>query len=148
MKWLGRTRPRGAAMETGATGAERSLVWLRLAIALAALLPGAFFAGAVRLAYVDAVDAAHNRLDELTRAAEEHAARAFERNEVVMQQMLRLLGEDDDETLRRREAQLVEQFGRAFYEASYGSHLWGIYQMLGKLRPTVYVWEKRGQPGA
>jgi signal transduction histidine kinase/ActR/RegA family two-component response regulator len=108
MKWLGRTRAGAAAIEPGAPGAERSLVWLRLAIALAALLPTAFFAAALRIAYVEAVDAARSRLDELARAAEEHAARAFERNEVVLQQMLRLLGEDDDEALRRREAQLHE----------------------------------------
>jgi two-component system NtrC family sensor kinase len=108
MKWLGRTSLRAAAVELGAPSTERSLVWLRLAIALAALLPAAFFAAAVRLAYVDAVDAAHNRLDELARVAEEHAVRAFERDELVLQQMLRLLGEDDDEALRRREAQLHE----------------------------------------
>jgi two-component system, NtrC family, sensor kinase len=108
MKWLGSTRSRVAALAPGAPSAERSLVWLRLAIALAALLPAAFFAAAVRLAYVDALGAAHSRLDELARAAEEHALRAFERNEVVAQQMLRLLGEDDDEALRRREGPLHE----------------------------------------
>lgn len=44
--------------------------------------------------------------------------------------------------LRRREAVLVERFGRPRYEAAYGGALWGIYQLLGKLRPTVYVLRK------
>jgi two-component system NtrC family sensor kinase len=108
MKWLRRTRSGVAGPEPGASGAERSLVWLRLAIVLAALLPAAFFGGALQLGYLDAVEAAQSRLEELARAAEDHAARVVERNEVVMQQMLRLLGDDDDAALRRREAQLHE----------------------------------------
>jgi SAM-dependent methyltransferase len=44
--------------------------------------------------------------------------------------------------MRRNEAELVRRFGREFYEASYGGDLWGIYQMLGKLCPTVYVLRK------
>jgi ubiquinone/menaquinone biosynthesis C-methylase UbiE len=46
--------------------------------------------------------------------------------------------------LRRQEQALVARFGRARYEATYGGCLWGIYQMLGKLCPTVYIVEKRG----
>ncbi len=45
--------------------------------------------------------------------------------------------------MRRREAELVRQFGRTFYEVSYADNLWGIYQMLGKLCPTVYVLKKQ-----
>jgi SAM-dependent methyltransferase len=45
--------------------------------------------------------------------------------------------------MRRREHALVERFGRARYEAGYADCLWGVYQMLGKLQPTVYVLEKR-----
>lgn len=44
--------------------------------------------------------------------------------------------------LRRSEGALVEQHGRDQYEANYASTLWGIYQMLGKLQPTVYLLEK------
>jgi signal transduction histidine kinase/ActR/RegA family two-component response regulator len=105
MKWLGRTRAdAGHAVPAG----ERSLMWLRLAVVLAALLPLAFFAGAARLGYLDAVKATSTRLDELARAAEDHAARILERNDLVMQQMLQLLKDDDDEALRKREAQLHE----------------------------------------
>ena len=46
--------------------------------------------------------------------------------------------------LRRLRAELIERFGTARYEASYGGSLWGIYQMLGKLRPTVYLLRKGG----
>jgi SAM-dependent methyltransferase len=46
--------------------------------------------------------------------------------------------------LRRREAELVERFGRTQYEATYGGTLWGVYQFLGKLRPQVYVLRRTG----
>ncbi|MDZ4721349.1 MAG: class I SAM-dependent methyltransferase [Roseiflexaceae bacterium] len=44
--------------------------------------------------------------------------------------------------MRRREAELVARYGQAHYHAQYAGCLWGIYQMLGKLQPTVYVLEK------
>lgn len=44
--------------------------------------------------------------------------------------------------LRRRRAAFVEQHGEAAVEAAFGGLLWGIYQLLGKLCPTVYVWER------
>jgi signal transduction histidine kinase/ActR/RegA family two-component response regulator len=108
MKWLGRTRADAKRGEPAARSGERSLVWLRLAVVLAALVPLAFFAGAARLGYLDAVKATSMRLDELARAAEDHAARILERNDLVMQQMLQLLKDDDDQALRMREAQLHE----------------------------------------
>lgn len=45
--------------------------------------------------------------------------------------------------LRRRETELVAQYGRAAYEVTYADCLWGIYQLLGKLQPTVYLLEKK-----
>jgi SAM-dependent methyltransferase len=45
--------------------------------------------------------------------------------------------------LRRREEAFADAFGRAAVDAYRGGQLWGIYQLLGKLCPTVYVWEKR-----
>jgi len=44
--------------------------------------------------------------------------------------------------LRRREAELVDRFGRAAVDAAAGGLTWGVYQLLGKLCPTVYVWER------
>jgi ubiquinone/menaquinone biosynthesis C-methylase UbiE len=44
--------------------------------------------------------------------------------------------------LRRREQELVARFGRDKYEAVLGGAVWGVYQLLGKLCPTVYVLEK------
>jgi ubiquinone/menaquinone biosynthesis C-methylase UbiE len=45
--------------------------------------------------------------------------------------------------LRRREAEIVERYGRASYEAALGGSIWGVYQLLGKLCPTVYVLARR-----
>jgi SAM-dependent methyltransferase len=42
---------------------------------------------------------------------------------------------------RRREA-LVEQYGEAAVDAAWGGLVWGVYQVLGKLCPTVYVWTR------
>ena len=46
--------------------------------------------------------------------------------------------------LRRREPELVAAHGEAAVAAYRGGQLWGIYQLLGKLSPTIYVWERRG----
>ena len=43
---------------------------------------------------------------------------------------------------RNRDA-LVAEHGPAALAAAEGGLLWGIYQLLGKLCPTVFVWEKR-----
>lgn len=45
--------------------------------------------------------------------------------------------------LRRRERELVEAFGEAAVTAYRGGQLWGVYQLIGKLCPTIYVWERR-----
>ena len=44
--------------------------------------------------------------------------------------------------MRRSEPTLVAQYGHEQYEATYASCLWGIYQMLGKLQPTIYLLAK------
>jgi SAM-dependent methyltransferase len=46
--------------------------------------------------------------------------------------------------LQRQRPRLVAQFGVAALDAYVGGQLWGIYQLLGKLCPTVFVWERRG----
>lgn len=46
--------------------------------------------------------------------------------------------------LRRREEELVGRYGRASYEAALWGSIWGVYQLLGKLCPAVYVLEKPG----
>jgi SAM-dependent methyltransferase len=44
--------------------------------------------------------------------------------------------------LRRREASFVERYGAARV-ATYAAGLrWGVYQLLGKLCPTIYVWRR------
>lgn len=108
MKWIGTLPYRLARAEAAKQDPERSLVWLRLAIVLAAVLPMLFFAGVAWLGYEDSIKGAQRRLEDIARAAEEHAARVMERNDVVMQQMLQLLKDDDDAKIRAREAQLHE----------------------------------------
>lgn len=45
--------------------------------------------------------------------------------------------------LHRRKRELTERFGETALAAYSGGQLWGIYQLLGKLCPTVYVWRRR-----
>jgi SAM-dependent methyltransferase len=45
--------------------------------------------------------------------------------------------------LRRRDAELVGRYGEDAVDAAVGGLAWGVYQLLGKLCPTVYVWERR-----
>jgi SAM-dependent methyltransferase len=45
--------------------------------------------------------------------------------------------------LNRRERDLVKRHGNARVEAVRGDLLWGIYQLLGKLCPTMYVLRRR-----
>ena len=44
--------------------------------------------------------------------------------------------------MRRTQDQLIARYGKGRYEAVIASSLWGVYQMLGKLCPTVYRLEK------
>ncbi|MFY9578125.1 MAG: class I SAM-dependent methyltransferase, partial [Gaiellaceae bacterium] len=44
--------------------------------------------------------------------------------------------------LHRREAELVERHGAVRVTAFAAGKLWGVYQLLGKLCPTIYVWER------
>jgi ubiquinone/menaquinone biosynthesis C-methylase UbiE len=44
--------------------------------------------------------------------------------------------------LQRRKTDLVERYGERDVAAREAGKLWGIYQLLGKLCPTVYVWER------
>jgi hypothetical protein len=43
--------------------------------------------------------------------------------------------------LGRRRHELAARFGDAALDATLGGLLWGVYQLLGKLCPAVYVWE-------
>jgi SAM-dependent methyltransferase len=43
----------------------------------------------------------------------------------------------------RQRPELVERFGARAVDVARNGFLWGVYQMLGKLAPTVYVWERR-----
>ena len=40
--------------------------------------------------------------------------------------------------LHRRERDALQQYGCVRVEAARGGLLWGVYQLLGKLSPTIY----------
>ncbi|HKD94488.1 MAG TPA: class I SAM-dependent methyltransferase [Gaiellaceae bacterium] len=44
--------------------------------------------------------------------------------------------------LDRQRPELVEHYGAIAVDVARNGFLWGIYQLLGKLCPTVYVWSK------
>lgn len=44
--------------------------------------------------------------------------------------------------LQRRRTELVERYGPARVAAYAAGRRWGVYQLLGKLCPTVYVWRR------
>jgi ubiquinone/menaquinone biosynthesis C-methylase UbiE len=44
--------------------------------------------------------------------------------------------------LHRREMELIERYGQTHVAAYAAARAWGIYQLLGKLCPTVYVWRR------
>jgi SAM-dependent methyltransferase len=44
--------------------------------------------------------------------------------------------------LRRREAELRERYGDAHVHAYAAARMWGVYQLLGKLCPTIYLWRR------
>lgn len=44
--------------------------------------------------------------------------------------------------LQRRYDELEERYGTTALAALTGGATWGIYQLLGKLRPTVYLWRR------
>ena len=46
--------------------------------------------------------------------------------------------------LQRRERELADAHGERAVAAYRAGDLWGIYQLLGKLCPTIYVWQRRG----
>jgi len=44
--------------------------------------------------------------------------------------------------LQRHRHELVTQYGESAVDAEWGGLVWGVYQVLGKLCPTVYVWTR------
>ena len=44
--------------------------------------------------------------------------------------------------LERHRDELVAQYGKDAVDAEWGGLAWGLYQVLGKLCPTVYVWTR------
>jgi SAM-dependent methyltransferase len=102
--------------------------------AAAAVADGSFDAASVEAAAADA-GLAEVSVDEL---AGEWRERMIEDDTWDARETLLGLSR-----LRRRERELVDAYGKAAVAAYRGGQLWGIYQLIGKLCPTVYVWERR-----
>jgi SAM-dependent methyltransferase len=85
-----------------------------------------------------AADAAGFVLRSVERLASEWRERMLEDGEWDVRRDLLELAR-----LRRRDAELVARYGGAAVDAAAGGLTWGVYQLLGKLCPTVYVWERR-----
>jgi SAM-dependent methyltransferase len=44
--------------------------------------------------------------------------------------------------MRRTQEQLVARYGKGRFEAIYANSLWGVYQLIGKLKPCAYLLSK------
>lgn len=44
--------------------------------------------------------------------------------------------------LHRREAEMRERYGDAHVDAYAAARMWGVYQLLGKLCPSIFVWRR------
>jgi signal transduction histidine kinase/CheY-like chemotaxis protein len=90
---------------------ERSLVWLRIAVGLALVLPLAFYCIVARVGHEVAIESAQTRLEDVARVAEEHAAKVFETSDVVVEQLSAMLKDDEDLAIWERERALHEILG-------------------------------------
>lgn len=101
---------------------------------LAAIAPESFTAAGIEAAAADAGLVARR----VERIGSEWRERAIENGDVdTATDILRIA------RLDRRRPELVERFGARAVDVARNGLLWGVYQMLGKLEPTVYVWERR-----
>ena len=103
-------------------------------VAAAAVVPGSFTAAAVETAAADAA-LAQVAVD---RVGGEWRERMIEGGTWDVAETLLGLSR-----LRRSEQELNDAYGESALAAYRGGQLWGVYQLLGKLCPTIYVWERR-----
>jgi hypothetical protein len=91
-------------------------------------------------AYFEATARANGFAIELKDAidSEWRERRAEEGNQEAIEDLLAVA------RIRRNRGALVARFGEDAIEAALGGSLWGIYQFLGKLRPTVYLLRRQG----
>lgn len=103
-------------------------------VASAAIAPGSFTAAGVEAAAADA-GLVTRRVDPI---GSEWRERMLEDGDLDTATGLLSIARID-----RRRSELVERFGAEAVDIARNGFVWGVYQMLGKLCPTVYVWERR-----
>lgn len=100
---------------------------------LAAIAPDSFTAAGIEAAAADAGLVARR----VERIGSEWRERWIEDGDVdTAAGLLRIA------RLDRRRSELVDRFGTQAVDVARNGFRWGVYQMLGKLAPTVYVWER------
>lgn len=104
-------------------------------LAAGAVRPGSFTAAAIE----QAAGKAGLTLHSVERIGSEWRERMIEDGDWDPAADLLALARSD-----RRRPDLVERHGAVAVDVARNGFLWGVYQMLGKLCPTVYVWERRG----
>ena len=100
---------------------------------LAAIVPESFTAAGIETAASNAGLAARR----IERIGSEWRERMIEDGEVETAAGLLSIARLD-----RRRSELADRFGAEAVDVARNGFLWGVYQMLGKLEPTVYVWER------
>jgi ubiquinone/menaquinone biosynthesis C-methylase UbiE len=101
--------------------------------ALAAIVPDSFTAAGIEEAAAEA-DLVPRRVEQI---GSEWRERMIEDGDIdTAAGLLRIA------RLDRRRSELVERYGAPAVDVARNGFVWGVYQMLGKLAPTVYVWER------
>jgi signal transduction histidine kinase/ActR/RegA family two-component response regulator len=103
------TPPNAAATGLVAATRRRTLARLKAVVWLSALLPLAALVAIAGWLYRQAMADANLSLDRGARIAQEHALKMFDTNEMLMQRMLDLLGDDDDLAVLVRSRDVHEQ---------------------------------------
>lgn len=93
-------------------GGTNLMRWLRVSMAVAALLPAAFFVMAAWYSHRQAFDEGQLRIDRAVRIAQEHAAKVMETNDLVLGRVEDVIGDLTDLAIREQEASLHEELHR------------------------------------
>jgi len=85
---------------------RRTMQWLRIGVILALVLPAVFFAAIAAYRH-EQIEAEHRRnAQRLARIVSEHASKLFDTNEVLLDRLLDLAGNEPAAALREREVNL------------------------------------------
>jgi len=98
-----------AGPHPGAAGFRGTLLALRVLLVLCVAVPAVVFLAIALHRLNMAEQESVRRLDRNLRIAHEHALKVLETNEIMLGRVLDLVGGDDDESVRRREADLHHQ---------------------------------------